>query len=83
MDGMVTVAQLRLRSYPPQFVGATPTYCIMRKRELEKENEQLKAELENTIEILEMYRTVLNRVARKDIVQIELNRVFKELLCKR
>lgn len=53
------------------------------KKELKREIMRLEAELENTKFELDLYKTVLNRVSRQDLVQIELNNVFKELLCKK
>ncbi len=50
---------------------------------LEKENALLKAEIEDAKSTLQIYRKVLDRVAEKDVVQIELNKAFKELLCKK
>lgn len=64
-------------------MGAIPTYCIMRKQELEKENKRLNAELENVKFELDIYKTVLGKLSRQDLVQIELNKIFKELLCKK
>ena len=78
-------------------VGAIPTYRIMRKQKLkklnkylkidneylEKENAKLKAEIDDAKSTLQIYRKVLDRVAEKEVVQIELNKAFKELLCKK
>ena len=78
-------------------VGAIPTYRVMRKQKLkktnkylkadvdflEKENAKLKAEIEDAKSTLEIYKTVLSRVAKKEVVQIEINKAFKELLCRR
>ena len=50
---------------------------------LEKENAKLKAEIEDAKSTLEIYKTVLSRVAKKEVVQIEINKAFKELLCRR
>lgn len=69
----------------------------MRKRELKKINEYLKedikkletknallkAEIEDAKSTLQIYQTVLDRVAEKDVVQIEINKAFKELLCRK
>ena len=55
----------------------------MRKQELEKENKRLNTELENVKFELDIYKTVLGKLSRKDLVQIELNKIFKELLCKK
>ena len=52
-------------------------------RFLRQENNRLKAEIEDAKSTLEIYQTVLNRVAKKEVVQIELNKVFKEVLCRK
>lgn len=56
---------------------------MIKKRDLIIENEKLKEELVDTKSTLDIYKTVLGRIASEDVVKVEIDKAFKELLCRK